>query len=72
MHVAGEIHLSHASINERDSSGACFPSLEPVLIVAPFEGIKFRIEIFIKVLFEDVGKFVGNVGKELSAVKFKD
>lgn len=72
VHVASNIHLSHASINERDSSGSCFPFLEPVLIVVPFEGIKFRIEIFIEVLFEDVGKFVGNVGKELSPVKFKN
>jgi hypothetical protein len=72
VHVASDIHLSHTSINKRDSSGACFPSLEPVFIFVPFEGIKFRIEIFIEVFFEDVGKFVGNVGKKLSAVKFKN
>ncbi len=72
VHVACDIHLSHASINEWDSSGAIFPSLEPILIIVPFECIKFRIEIFVEVFFQNVGEFVCDVGKELSAVKFKN
>ena len=72
MHVACHIHLSHSSVDERNSCGASFPFLKPVFVFVPFQGVKLGIQIFCQLSFENVRKLVSYVSEKLSPMKLKD
>ncbi len=72
VHIACYIHLSHSSVNKRNSSGASFPSLKPVFVFVPFKGVKLRIEVFCQIFFQNIREFVSYVSEKLSPMKLKD